>query len=112
MDIGRRALELPGQNLKRPQDRVRSTRRKSPFLEADSEFAPDAVEMLGNGRDEAIRVSLPGLRPDSRGPRRRARKPSPGERLAGGDRGEGSGQRRRVEVTVDGESFELDPRRV
>jgi aconitate hydratase len=77
-----------------------------------SEFAPDAVEKLGNGRDEAIEESFPASDPpaedhdDERGKPRPAVSGSPVATI----------EKRRssdaIEVTVDGESFELDHGRV
>jgi aconitate hydratase len=97
---------------KRPQDRVPLDEAKESFLEAMAEFAPDAVEKLGNGRDEAIEESFPASDPpaedhdDERGKPRPAVTGSPAATL----------EKRRsddaIEVTVDGETFELDHGRV
>jgi aconitate hydratase len=97
---------------KRPQDRVPLDEAKESFLEAMAEFAPDAVEKLGNGRDEAIEESFPASDPpaedhdDERGKPRPAVSGSP----------VATAEKRRsddaIEVTVDGETFELDHGRV
>ena len=49
---------------------------KPAFIESLAEFDPDAAAALGNGRDEAIEETLPGLRPAGRGPRRRRGPPA------------------------------------
>jgi aconitate hydratase len=48
---------------KRPQDRVPLAEAKQAFLSAMSEFAPDAAEQFGNGRDVAIEESFPASDP-------------------------------------------------
>jgi aconitate hydratase len=110
LDLGDVVPSIAGP--KRPQDRVPLDEAKESFLEAMAEFAPDAVEKLGNGRDEAIEESFPASDPpaedhdDERGKPRPAVTGSP----------VGTLERRRsddaVEVSVDGETFELDHGRV
>jgi aconitate hydratase A / 2-methylisocitrate dehydratase len=110
LDLGNVVPSIAGP--KRPQDRVPLDEAKESFLEAMAEFAPDAVEKLGNGRDEAIEESFPASDPpaedhdDERGKPRPAVSGSPVATL----------EKRRsddaTEVTVDGESFELDHGRV
>jgi aconitate hydratase len=110
LDLGDVVPSIAGP--KRPQDRVPLDEAKESFLEAMAEFAPDAVEKLGNGRDEAIEESFPASDPpaedhdDDRGKPRPAVSGSPVATV---------GKRRSddaVEVTVDGETFELDHGRV
>jgi aconitate hydratase len=110
LDLGDVVPSIAGP--KRPQDRVPLDEAKQSFLEAMAEFAPDAVEKLGNGRDEAIEESFPASDPpaedhdDERGKPRPAVSGSPVATV----------EKRRsddaVEVTVDGETFELDHGRV
>jgi aconitate hydratase len=110
LDLGDVVPSIAGP--KRPQDRVPLDEAKESFLEAMGEFAPDAVQKLGNGRDEAIEESFPASDPpaedhdDERGKPRPAVTGAPVATLA---------ERRSddaVEVTVDGETFELDHGRV
>jgi aconitate hydratase len=111
LDLGDVVPSIAGP--KRPQDRVPLDEAKESFLEAMAEFAPDAVEKLGNGRDEAIEESFPASDPpaedhdDERGKPRPAVSGSP----------VATAETRRsddaVEVTLeDGTSFELDHGRV
>ncbi len=110
LDLGDVVPSIAGP--KRPQDRVPLDEAKESFLEAMAEFAPDAVEKLGNGRDEAIEESFPASDPpaedhdDERGKPRPAVTGAPVATL----------EKRRsddaIEVTVDGETFELDHGRV
>ncbi|HJZ37079.1 MAG TPA: aconitate hydratase [Solirubrobacterales bacterium] len=110
LDLGDVVPSIAGP--KRPQDRVPLDEAKESFLEAMAEFAPDAVEKLGNGRDEAIEESFPASDPpaedhdDERGKPRPAVSGSPVATV----------EKRRsddaIEVTVDGETFELDHGRV
>jgi aconitate hydratase len=110
LDLGAVVPSIAGP--KRPQDRVPLDEAKESFLEAMVEFAPDAVEKLGNGRDEAIEESFPASDPpaedhdDERGKPRPAVSGAPAATLA---------KRRSddaIQVTVDGETFELDHGRV
>jgi aconitate hydratase len=110
LDLGNVVPSIAGP--KRPQDRVPLDEAKESFLEAMAEFAPDAVAKLGNGRDEAIEESFPASDPpaedhdDERGKPRPAVSGSPVATV----------EKRRsddaIEVTVDGETFELDHGRV
>jgi aconitate hydratase len=93
---------------KRPQDRVPLAQAKEAFLEALEEFAPGAVERVGNGRDEAIEESFPASDPpaedhdDDNGKPRQATTGTPQATLANRRGGE-------VEVRLeDGTSFALD----
>jgi aconitate hydratase len=110
LDLGDVVPSLAGP--KRPQDRVPLDEAKDSFLEAMAEFDSDAGEELGNGRDEAMEESFPASDPpaedhdDERGKPRPAVSGSPVatiEKRRSGDA---------IEVTVDGESFELDHGRV
>ncbi len=109
LDLGDVVPSIAGP--KRPQDRVPLDEAKESFLEAMTEFAPGAAEQLGNGRDEALEESFPASDPpaedhdDARGKPRPAVSGAPAALTA----------RRSadaVEVTVDGETFELDHGRV
>jgi aconitate hydratase len=110
LDLGDVVPSIAGP--KRPQDRVPLDEAKESFLEAMAEFAPDAVEQLGNGRDEALEESFPASDPpaeDHDDERGRPRPAVSGSPVA-------TAEKRRsddaVEVTVDGETFELDHGRV
>ncbi|HEY8502425.1 MAG TPA: aconitate hydratase AcnA, partial [Solirubrobacterales bacterium] len=76
LDLGDVEPSLAGP--KRPQDRVPLAQAKEAFLEAMSEFDPEAAEEMGNGRDEAIEESFPASDPpaedhdDERGKPRQA----------------------------------------
>jgi aconitate hydratase len=61
LDLGDVVPSIAGP--KRPQDRVPLSESKQAFLEAMGEFAPDAAEQMGNGRDEAIEESFPASDP-------------------------------------------------
>jgi aconitate hydratase A / 2-methylisocitrate dehydratase len=61
LDLGDVEPSLAGP--KRPQDRVPLAQAKQAFLEAMSEFDPEAAEEMGNGRDEAIEESFPASDP-------------------------------------------------
>jgi aconitate hydratase len=110
LDLGDVVPSIAGP--KRPQDRVPLDEAKESFLEAMGEFAPDAVAKLGNGRDEALEESFPASdspaedHDDERGKPRPAVTGAP----------VGTLEKRRsddaIEVTVDGETFELDHGRV
>jgi aconitate hydratase len=111
LDLGDVVPSIAGP--KRPQDRVPLDEAKESFLEAMGELAREgAAEQLGNGRDEAIAESFPASDPpaedhdDERGKPRPAVSGAPVATL----------EKRRsddaVEVTVDGETFELDHGRV
>jgi len=110
LDLGDVVPSIAGP--KRPQDRVPLDEAKESFLEAMAEFAPDAVAKLGNGRDEALEESFPASDPpaedhdDARGKPRPATTGVPVATL------EARRSDDAVEVTVDGETFELDHGRV
>ncbi len=61
LDLGEVVPSIAGP--KRPQDRVPLSQAKQSFLEAMTEFAPEAAEQMGNGRDEAIAESFPASDP-------------------------------------------------
>ncbi|MDX6605138.1 MAG: aconitate hydratase, partial [Solirubrobacterales bacterium] len=110
LDLGAVVPSVAGP--KRPQDRVPLTEAKQSFLEAMSEFDPEAAERMGNGRDEAMEESFPASDPpaedhdDERGRPRPAVTGAPAATVA-----HGSGDE--IEVTLeDGTSFELDHGRV
>ncbi|HVX31652.1 MAG TPA: aconitate hydratase [Solirubrobacterales bacterium] len=110
LDLGDVVPSIAGP--KRPQDRVPLDEAKESFLEAMAELASDtAAEQLGNGRDEAIEESFPASDPpaedhdDARGKPRPA---TTGASVALETRRSADA----IEVTVDGETFELDHGRV
>src|ERR1700709_1546596 len=109
LDLGDVVPSIAGP--KRPQDRVPLDEAKESFLEAMGEFAPDAVEKLGNGRDEAIEESFPASDPPAEEHDDERGKPRPavtGAPVATIERRSGDA----IEVSVDGETFELDHGRV
>ena len=84
LDLGDVVPSIAGP--KRPQDRVPLDEAKQSFLEAMADFAPDAVEKLGNGRDEAIEESFPASDPPAEDHDDERGKPAArGQRLAGRD---------------------------
>ena len=110
LDLGDVVPSIAGP--KRPQDRVPLSQAKASFLEAMREFDPEAAEVMGNGRDEAIAESFPASDPpaedhdDERGKPRPAVTGAPTATIQ-----HGSGDE--IEVTLaDGASFELDHGRV
>jgi aconitate hydratase len=109
LDLGDVVPSIAGP--KRPQDRVPLDEAKESFLEAMAEFAPDAVEKLGNGRDEAIEESFPASDPPAEDHDDERGKPRPAVSSP-----VGTLEKRRsddaIEVEVDGETFELDHGRV
>jgi aconitate hydratase len=98
---------------KRPQDRIALTNSKAAFFETLDGYSSDAADALGNGQDEALDESFPASDP-------------PGPDNSTSDAGKPAGQpsetaatvvaERRsgdaVEVTYEGETFELDHGRV
>ena len=96
-----------------PRTGCRWPSAKEAFLEAMEEFDPEAAEQMGNGRDEAMRRVLPGLRPARRGSRRRARQAAPGAERRRRRRRSSAAASDAIEVTLeDGTEFELDHGRV
>src|SRR6202789_1117816 len=110
LDLGDVVPSIAGP--KRPQDRVPLDEAKESFLEAMAEFAPDAVEKLGNGRDEAIEESFPASDPPAEDHDDERGKPRPAVTGAPVATVEKRRSDDAVEVTVDGETFELDHGRV
>jgi aconitate hydratase len=111
LDLGAVVPSIAGP--KRPQDRVPLDEAKESFLEAMAEFASEtAAEQLGNGVDEANAESFPASDPpaedhdDERGRPRPAVSGAPVATVE--ERRSGDA----IEVTVDGETFELDHGRV
>ena len=111
LDLGDVVPSIAGP--KRPQDRVPLDEAKVSFLEAMGELASeDAAGELGNGIDEANRESFPASDPpaedhdDERGKPRPAVTGAPVATLEKRRSGDAT------QVTVDGESFELDHGRV
>ncbi len=95
---------------KRPQDRIALTAAKTAFLEALDEFDSEAAQDLGNHRDQAVADSFPASDPpgdDHSGDEGRPR-----EAPAAAATVEVEPSCDAVEVTVDGETFELDHGRV
>jgi aconitate hydratase len=110
LDLGDVVPSIAGP--KRPQDRVPLDEAKESFLEAMAEFAPDAVEKLGNGRDEAIEESFPASDPPAEDHDDERGKPRPAVSGAPVATAEKRRSDDATRVTVDGESFELDHGRV
>jgi aconitate hydratase len=111
LDLGDVVPSIAGP--KRPQDRVPLDEAKQSFLEAMGELATeDAAGELGNGIDEANAESFPASDPPAEDHDDERGKPRPAvtgvpvatlEKRRSGDA---------IEVTVDGETFELDHGRV
>jgi aconitate hydratase len=110
LDLGDVVPSIAGP--KRPQDRVPLDEAKASFLEAMTEFAPDAVEKLGNGRDEAIEESFPASDPPAENHDDERGRPRPAVTGAPTATAEKRRSDDAVEVTVDGDTFELDHGRV
>jgi len=108
LDLGDVVPSIAGP--KRPQDRVPLDEAKESFLEAMAELAPASANRMGNGdyRDEAIDESFPAS--DSPAEDREGEKGKPRPAVTGAATAIHSGDA--IEVTVDGETFELDHGRV
>jgi aconitate hydratase len=108
LDLGEVEPSIAGP--KRPQDRVPLAIARQLFVEALQETDPDAAEEM-NDRDEAIDESFPASDPpaDAHGNSRgKPRRPALAEAGASTETINGDA----VEVTMDGETFELDHGRV
>ncbi|HET8593158.1 MAG TPA: aconitate hydratase [Solirubrobacterales bacterium] len=108
LDLGEVEPSIAGP--KRPQDRVPLAIARQRFVEALQETDPDAAEEM-NDRDEAIDESFPASDPpaDAHGNSRgKPRRPALAEAGAITETINGNA----VEVTMDGETFELDHGRV
>ena len=108
LDLGEVEPSIAGP--KRPQDRVPLAIARQRFVEALQETDPDAAEEM-NDRDEAIDESFPASDPpaDAHGNSRgKPRRPALAEAGASTETINGDA----VEVTMDGETFELDHGRV
>ena len=97
---------------KRPQDRVPLVSAKQAFLEAMRESAPEAAEQLGNNIDEALRESFPASDPPAEDHDGAAGKPRPALSGDAVPTASPHGSKDAVDVTMDGETFELDHGRV
>jgi aconitate hydratase len=108
LDLGDVVPSIAGP--KRPQDRVPLSRAKEAFLAAMGEFAPEAAEQMGNGRDEAIAESFPASDPPAEGHDDERGRPRPAvAATATAHRGSDDA----IAVTLeDGSAFELDHGRV
>jgi aconitate hydratase len=108
LDLGEVVPSIAGP--KRPQDRVPLAQAKRAFLEAMADFAPEAAEQMGNGRDDAIEQSFPASDPPAEEHDDERGKPRPAVT------GTATAPRRTddaVEVTLeDGTTVELDHGRV
>jgi len=97
---------------RRPQDRVPLAQAKQAFLEAMTEFDPEAAAQLTNGRDEAIEESFPASDPPAEDHDDERGKPRPA-RSGGTVATIGRGSADAIEVTLeDGTAVTLDHGRV
>ncbi|HEX5988828.1 MAG TPA: aconitate hydratase, partial [Solirubrobacterales bacterium] len=108
LDLGDVVPSLAGP--KRPQDRVPLSQAKESFLEAMSEFDPEAAEQMGNGRDEAIEESFPASDPPAEDHDDERGRPRPA--VSASATAPPKHTHDAIEVTSDGTSFELDHGRV
>ncbi|MFT3863965.1 MAG: aconitate hydratase [Solirubrobacterales bacterium] len=111
LDLGDVVPSIAGP--KRPQDRVPLDEAKESFLEAMVELGSgDAAEALGNGVDEANAESFPASDPPAEDHDEESGKPRPAVSGAPVATAERRRSEDAIEVTVEGESFELDHGRV
>ncbi len=97
---------------RRPQDRVPLAQAKPAFLEAMTEFDPEAAAQLTNGRDEAIEESFPASDPPAEDHDDERGKPRPA-RSGGAAATIGRGSDDAIEVVLeDGTAVTLDHGRV
>jgi aconitate hydratase len=75
LDLGEVVPSIAGP--KRPQDRVPLASAKGAFLEAMSEFAPDAASEMCAGLDQALAESFPASDPPGEDPEKDCDKPVP-----------------------------------
>ena len=93
---------------KRPQDRVPLAQSKAAFLEALAELQPNAVEEQANPVDEASMESFPASDPPAEDHDDDNGKPHSLGAAPGAATGLANKRGDEVEVTMDGETFELD----